>query len=89
MTSSCPSTTNTQPQETKFEQLQGLLVNEPPNVAENVIKNWKDIDKQTSKLLDLSHSAGVDQAFKDLKLPPDEFETKLSEFVKLCERKLD
>lgn len=66
---------------TNFEQLRELLANEPANVAESVMKSWKDIDNETKKILESTIAPGVDIPYNNIELPPDEFQNKLSDFV--------
>lgn len=70
--------------ETKtVEDLKTLLNNEPPLVAEKVMKDWKDIDKEISRLLNKVQLED-DQPSKDINLPPDDFEDSMNKLINRC-----
>lgn len=69
-----------------INEIKKLMENEPTNVQESLIKEFKEIDSIIEKMNSTLSEPGTDQAFKEINLLPDHFEAQMSDFVKTFQK---
>lgn len=62
-------------------EIEQLLSNEPENVKQNVLQEWKLLDDQVEYLLKAVSEDRTDQPHEKIRLPPDEFEIQTNKFI--------
>lgn len=66
-----------------MSQLTAMLDNEPATVQNSTAKDWVELEATIAKITSNLDEAGVDQAFDQMNLLPDIFETQMSSFLKV------
>lgn len=66
-----------------MSQLTAMLDNEPANIQNSTAKDWVELEATTAKITSNLDDAGVDQAFDQMNLLPDIFETQMTSFLKV------
>lgn len=66
-----------------MSQLTAMLDNEPANIQNSTAKDWVELEATIAKITSNLDDAGVDQAFDQMNLLPDIFETQMTSFLKV------
>lgn len=73
----------TNDQQSIINQLTALLENEPATIQNSMAKEFLELDATIAKINLNLNEAGVDQAFDQINLLPDIFESQMTNFLKV------
>lgn len=73
----------TNDKQSTMNQLTALLYNEPTTVQNSTTKEWLELDASIAKITSNLKEAEVDQAFDQINLLPDVFESQMTSFLKV------